>query len=319
MNWDDRIGRRLKLKDLHTLQTIAEVGSMAKASQRLSLSQPAISKAIAEMELVLGAALLERSSRGAELTESGRLLVERARVIFDELRQGVSDIEQRSDATRGAIRIGSTEPVVGVVAEVISRLARKYPRLTHDVIVSDLDTLLVQLRERSLDVLMSRWLPPLAADDLAVETMFNSSLGVVAAEGHPLLARKKLVLADLSEEQWTLSPPDSFLGRIIAGMFHSRDLPLPPTLVTTISVHLRLNLVATGRFLTVLPLQMLQYPSNKAWLRVLDIDLHDSVQPIASIALKRRRSASLGLFEQEAREVSKIMSLTRDRESTAPD
>lgn len=75
MLWDDRIGRRLRLKDFHTLQTIAEAGSMAKAANLLAMSQPAISKAIADMEHVLGASLLERSSRGVELTESGRILV----------------------------------------------------------------------------------------------------------------------------------------------------------------------------------------------------------------------------------------------------
>jgi len=63
MQWHDRIGRRLRLKDLHTLQTVAEVGSMAKASRRLGLSQPAISKAITDMEHAVGAALLDRDGR----------------------------------------------------------------------------------------------------------------------------------------------------------------------------------------------------------------------------------------------------------------
>lgn len=308
LNWDDRIGRRLKLKDLHTLLTVAEVGSMAKAAQQLALSQPAISKAVAEMEFTLGAPLLDRSSRGVALTECGRLLIDRARIIFDELRQGVSDIEQLSDPTRGTIRIGATEPVIGVVAEIISGLSRKYPRVAHEVMVSHLDTLLVQLRERALDVLVSRWIPPESSDDLAVTTMFDSPLAVMAADCHPLLKRKKLTLANLTNERWTLSPSDSFLGRIIADMFHNHDLPLPPTVVTTISVHMRLHLLATGEFLTVLPLQMLQYQTNRAWLRALDVDLHDSVQPIASVMLKNRRGGTaLTFFEKEAAEVSRRM------------
>ena len=101
MLWDDRIGRRLKLKDLHTLQTIAEAGSMARAAKVLALSQPAISKAIADMEHVVGASLLERSSQGVELTESGRILVARGRVIFDEVREWLKDIEAVADPTKG--------------------------------------------------------------------------------------------------------------------------------------------------------------------------------------------------------------------------
>ena len=82
MEWYDRIGRRLRLKDLHTLQTVAEVGSMAKASHRLGLSQPAISKAITDMEHAVGAALLDRTSRGVELTGVRVVFLSIARALF---------------------------------------------------------------------------------------------------------------------------------------------------------------------------------------------------------------------------------------------
>jgi DNA-binding transcriptional LysR family regulator len=308
MKWDDRIGRRLRLKDLHTLQTVAEVGSMAKASERLALSQPAISKAVSDMEHVLGAPLLDRSSRGVALTECGRLLVERTRVVFDEITQGVSDIGHLSDPTRGTVKIGTTEPVAGVVSEIISRLASKYPRLSYDVMISDLDTLIGELRQRTRDVVVTRWAPPPAADDLAVQTLFKSSLAVMAAQGHPLLRRRKLSLGDLMEERWTLSPPESFLGRVVVGLFDRRKLPLPATVVTTISIHMRLNLLASGDFLTILPAQMLRSPSNRAWLRALDVDLRDSSQPIASITLKKRRvGGAVRLFEQASIEACKTM------------
>jgi DNA-binding transcriptional LysR family regulator len=300
MKWDDRIGRRLRLKDLHTLQTVAELGSMAKASGRLALSQPAISKAVSDMEHALGASLLERSSRGVELTESGRMLVERARVIFDEVRQGISDIENLSDPAQGTIRIGTTEPVTGIVSEIISHLASKYPRLSYDVIVTDLDTLMSELRERKHDVLVSRWDTLRVADDLKAQLLFKSPLAVMASRGHPLLLRKKLDLGDLMQEQWTLSPVDSFLGRTVVDLFRRRKLPLPTAIVTTISIHMRLDLLASGRFLTVLPAQILQHPSNKAWLRALDVDLSDSSQPVALVTLKRRRSGGAIRFFEEA-------------------
>ena len=312
MRWDERIGRRLRLKDLHTLQTVAEVGSMAKASERLGLSQPAISKAVADMEHVLGAPLLDRSSRGVALTEFGRLLVERTRVVFDEITQGVSDIGQMLDPTRGNVKIGTTEPVAGIVSEIICRLAIKYPGLTFDVMISDLDTLIGELRERTRDVIVTRWAPPTIADDLAVQTLFKSSLAVMAAHGHPLLRRKELSLGELMTERWTLSPPQSFLGRVVVDLFRRRKLSLPPSVVTTLSIHMRLDLLASGRFLTVLPAQMLRYPSNKAWLRALDVDLHDSSQPIASVTLKKRRvSGTVKLFEQASLDVCKMMAKAR--------
>jgi DNA-binding transcriptional LysR family regulator len=306
MKWDDRVGRRLRLKDLHTLQTVAEVGSMAKASERLALSQPAISKAISDMERAFGTRLLNRTSRGVDLTQAGHLLVERARIIFDEIRQSVSDIEHISDPTQGEVRIGTTEPVTGVVSEIITRLVRKYPRISYHVLVSDTDTLGRELRERALDVLVTRWVPPLVADDLAAKVLFKSPLAVMAERHHPLLLRKKLSLADLMEEQWALSPADSFLGRIVLDLFHRRKLPLPPAIVTTISIYMRLNLLASSRFLTVLPLTMLRHRSNSTWLRALNVDLSDSSAPIASVTLKNRRGAgSVRLFQEACIEVCK--------------
>jgi DNA-binding transcriptional LysR family regulator len=308
MKWDDRIGRRLRLKDLHTLQTVAEAGSMAKASERLALSQPAISKAVQDMEQTFGIPLLNRTSRGVELTESGQLLVQRARIIFDEIRQGVSDIEQISDPTQGQVRIGTTEPVTVVVSEIIGRLVRKYPRIRYHVLVSDTDTLGRELRERTLDVLVTRWVPPLVADDLTANVLFKSPLAVMAERHHPLFLRRKLNLVDLMEEQWTLSPADSFLGRIVVDLFSRRKLLLPSAVVTTLSIYMRLNLLASGRFLTVLPLTMLRHRSNAAWLRALDVDLSDTSAPIAAVTLKKRRAAgAVKLFQEACVEVCKSM------------
>jgi DNA-binding transcriptional LysR family regulator len=309
MEWDDRIGRRLRLKDLHTLQIVAEVGSMAKASEHLALSQPAISKAISDMEHTLGAPLLDRSSRGVELTECGRLLVERGRVIFDEVRQGVLDIEYLTDATRGEVRIGTSEPVSFFVSQIICRLTRKYPRITYRVMVSDSDTLARALRERALDVVLTRWIPPLVADDLAAEVLYEAPLAAMANKGHPLLHRNKLKLVDLMEEQWTLSPLDSVLGRMVADVFRRRRLALPSAVVSTISIYMQLNLLASGRFISVLPMTMLRHRANSTWLRALSVDLTDSSGPIASITVRKRRSAgAVRLFQAMSRAICKEFS-----------
>jgi DNA-binding transcriptional LysR family regulator len=306
MQWDDRVGRRLRLKDLHTLQAVAESGSMAKASERLALSQPAISKAISDMERTLGAPLLDRSSRGVELTESGRLLVERGRVIFDEVRQGVRDIEYLSDPTRGEIRIGTSEAASVFVSEIICHLTRKYPRITYQVTVSDTDTLGRELRERALDVVLTRWVPSLVADDLAGEILYKAPLAVMANKDHPLVHRKRLNLVDLMDERWTLPPSDSVLGRMVADVFRRRKLALPSAVVSTISIYMQLNLLASGRFLSMLPMTMLRHPTNKSWLRALSVDLADSVGAIALITVRNRRSGgAVKLFQETTRAVCK--------------
>jgi DNA-binding transcriptional LysR family regulator len=71
MDWSDRIGRRIKLRDLHVVLAVAESGSMTKASQKLAISHPVASKTISDLEHMLGVKLFDRTSQGVEVTSYG--------------------------------------------------------------------------------------------------------------------------------------------------------------------------------------------------------------------------------------------------------
>src|SRR5579864_8315812 len=97
MQWHERIGRRLKLRDLHILLAVVQQGSMAKAATALAVSQPAVSKAIADMEHTVGLRLLDRTPHGTEATTYGMALVKHATAIFDELKQAKEHLEFLAD------------------------------------------------------------------------------------------------------------------------------------------------------------------------------------------------------------------------------
>src|SRR5215510_6097973 len=101
MQLADRIGRRLKLRELHILLAVAERGSMARAADDLAVSQPVVSKTIADLERTLGVRLLDRSRHGVEPTLYGQALLKRSTAAFDELRQGIKDIEFLAEPTAG--------------------------------------------------------------------------------------------------------------------------------------------------------------------------------------------------------------------------
>jgi DNA-binding transcriptional LysR family regulator len=115
MPWDDRTKRCLKLRDLDILLVVVETGSMGKAAKRLNVSQPAVSKAVAELEHALRVRLLDRSRRGVVPTPYGLALAKRSTAIFNDLRQGVQDIDFLSDPNKGEIRIGATDPVATAI------------------------------------------------------------------------------------------------------------------------------------------------------------------------------------------------------------
>src|SRR5262245_51843663 len=108
MDWDDRIGRRVKLRDLHILIAVVQSGSMAMAAKRLAVSQPVVSKTIADLEHTLKVRLLDRGRKGIEVTPFGQALLRRGVAAFDELRQGVKEIECLADPAAGEVRIVGT-------------------------------------------------------------------------------------------------------------------------------------------------------------------------------------------------------------------
>jgi DNA-binding transcriptional LysR family regulator len=108
---------------------------MGKAAAQLAVSQPAISKAIADLEHTIGVRLLDRTAQGVEPTRYGEALLKWGSAVFDDLRQGVKEIEFLSDPTTGEVRVGSTEVMTaGLIPSVIDRMPRQFPRLTFNVV-----------------------------------------------------------------------------------------------------------------------------------------------------------------------------------------
>jgi DNA-binding transcriptional LysR family regulator len=148
------IGHRIKLQHLKVVMAVAEWGSMAKAAKRLAISQPVVSKVIADLEDLLDVRLFDRSPQGVEPTPYGRALLKRSITIFDDLRTSVDEIKFMADPTAGELRIGSTEPLLaGLGLAVMDRLWRQYPRINFRVAEADSATLLNRdLPERRIEL-----------------------------------------------------------------------------------------------------------------------------------------------------------------------
>src|SRR6185437_5998126 len=205
-NWENRIGRRLKLRDLHILSAVVQWGSMAKGAVYLGMSQPAVSEAIASLEDALRVRLLDRSPQGVEPTIYARALLKRGNVVFDELKQGIRDIEFLADPTAGEIRIGCPESLAaGFVPAVIDRLSRRYPKISvHVVVAQPGEQEFHELRERSVDLLLGRLFKPLSDDDVSAEILCQDAFFVVAGTRHPAAGKRKMALVELMDEQWLL-------------------------------------------------------------------------------------------------------------------
>jgi DNA-binding transcriptional LysR family regulator len=220
MQVSDRIGRRMKLHDLHVLMTVVQAGSMNKAAALLHTTQPAISRSIAELEHAFGVRLLDRHQQGVEPTEYGRALLGCGVAVFDELRQGVNNIEFLADPTAGEVRIGCSPTLAaGFVAFVVDRLSRRYPRIVLHVLDAGPEVLYRDLRERNVDFLISRRWGPIADDRLDFEFLVSDSYVVAAGIQHPLARRRSVKLAELVDQPWVMPQRASVAGSVAIGRF----------------------------------------------------------------------------------------------------
>jgi DNA-binding transcriptional LysR family regulator len=303
----ERIERRLKLHDVRVLMSVVAAGSMHKAAERLATSQPAISRAIRDLEHALGVRLLDRSPRGIEPTQYGRAIIKRGLAVFDELRQGVKDIEFLADPTAGVLRIGCTESTAaGPVLAAIDRLTLRHPRIVFDVVTGSVPALCRDLAERRVELVILRTPEALVDDDIVVEKLFDDSYVVVATKQNPWTRRRRYELADLVDERWTLPSPDSVVGTFARAAFRAQGLTLPAATVVTLSMHLRNRLLATGRFLTIMSGFTLKLPGKHASLEALPVKLPNARGTVAIITLKNRTLSPLAeLFIETARAVAK--------------
>jgi DNA-binding transcriptional LysR family regulator len=307
MLWEDRIGRRIKLRDLHVLMAVAEAGSMAKAAERLSISHPVVSKAISAMEHTLGVPLFDRTARGVELTAYGYAMLKSGTAVFDEMRQGVRRIEALSDPDSGTLRFGCPEAMAGgLMQELLARFIELHPAVTLDIVTADtvVDNFR-ELRARQVEFLIGRIRIPFEDDELSAEVLGHEGLVIVAGHGHPLAGKGILALADLLDQPWSLPPPDSLPGAFARTFFRDRGLDPPKPRVVTMSLHINLNLLAGSRFLCVLPSTMLLYGPARTIAKRLPIDLPELRSSLGAITVRNRTLSPLAeRFLTLAREVT---------------
>jgi len=311
MDWDEqRLSRRLKLRDLHVLLTVARCGSMGKAATQLATSQPAISKMIADMEYTLGVRLLDRNPQGVEPTIYARPLLDRGIIAFDELRQAIKHIEFLANPTAGELRIGCSIAIGTAFATVVvDRLSRQHPGIVFHLLAAESGMTYRALEERQVDLVIARIFRPLALEHMRAEVLYDEEEVVVAGAQNPCTRRRKLALRDLMNETWTLPPPDSLTGSLIVEAFRSRGLDLPNATVFTSSVPVRSALLATGRFLSIVPGFVVKFPMDHRALKRLPIRLPTTRRPVGIITLKNRTLNPLTqLFIESAREVAKTLS-----------
>jgi DNA-binding transcriptional LysR family regulator len=308
MDWSDRIGRRIKLRDLHILMAVADTGSMAKAAARLRISHPAISKTISDLEATLGVRLLDRGSQGAELTAHGEVLLRCGINVFDEMQQGLRSLEHLSDPNSGEVRLGCTDIILhSLVPPIVREFSAKYPGVQLDVKLTNPGEYQIQeLRERRIDLLITR--ATVQQDDFHSEVLFDEPLVFVVGAHSELLQKRRIALKDIIKSNWVLPPYDSAPGAIVGEVFRANGFSPPKPVVKTIAIQLTVSLIASGEFVGILPASVAVLSAHQAALKVLPLKSAGPRISAEIVFLKNRTlSPAVEAFIDCAREVTKSL------------
>jgi DNA-binding transcriptional LysR family regulator len=314
LDWDSRIGRRLRLRDLHILFAVTEHGSMSGAGAHLNMSQSAVSQAIASLEDVLQVRLLDRTRRGIKPTIYAEAIMRRGRVAFDELRSGIKDVEFLADPAHGEVRIACSDFLAGgILAPVIQLFSRQHPKVVFEVLQSNaFGQDFSELRERKADLAFSILPRPLERglkDDLDVEFLFNEQICLTASAQSRWARRRKIDFRDMVDACWIVPFSGASSETALTEAFRVRSLPPPRIVVKTVSGHLRNFLCLRDSFIALVPKSFLQINADTAGLKILPIELPMSSLPVTIVTLKNRTlSRTAELFLDCARNVAKSIS-----------
>jgi DNA-binding transcriptional LysR family regulator len=268
------------------------------------------------MEHALGVRLLDRNPRGVQPTIYARALLDRGVVAFDELKQAARHIEFLANPTTGELRIGSTIAIAtGFIPAVIDRLCRRYPRLVFHLSAGETGSTYRNLEERRVDLLVAPMFAPIAEEHMQAELLYDEPLVVVVGARSAWARRRKVQLAELMDQIWTLPPLDSLYGSVAAEAFRAAGLDVPRATVYSSVTPVRNALLASGRFLSmVLQGSTVRFGSTNPALKVLPINLPTTRRPVGIITLKNRTLSPVAqLFIDCAHEVAKPLARVSPR------
>jgi DNA-binding transcriptional LysR family regulator len=290
VKWTDRIGRRVKLRDLHILLAVADAGSMTRAAEALAVSYPVVSRTISDLERTLGVKLFDRSISGVEPTQYGRALLSTGVSVFDELRRGLEQVESIKEPDAGELRIASSVVVdAGLLPTVIERFAIDFPRARLQVLHENIATQQYDnLRDRKVEIVLGRLPVTVTEPDLLAEALMDEPNIVAASIDSPWAKRRKLTLAELIGEPWILAQPGSLARSLQEDVFRKSGLEPPIPNVQTVSLHLYMRLLETGRWLGLVPSTAIRLGGKGMRIKTLPIEAPLPPAPIGFVVVRNR-------------------------------
>ena len=219
------ISQKLRLSLLRAADAIETQRSLLKASAFLSVSQPALTKSLQELEDILQLRLFERHSRGVRPTEAGIVFIRSARRILAELNRLDEELDRLAGPTGGTAALGAL-PVAaaGVLPGVLTRLRALHPEISVRMQQGRTEELLPLLASGEIDLIVGRLYQPAVPDGLVREPLWTEPISILARTGHELFKQDQVTVEDLRRYELVLPTVSQRVGQEIEHLLAVLDL-----------------------------------------------------------------------------------------------
>jgi len=278
---------RLRMRQLRLLISLDELGSIHKAAQALSITQPGATKALNEIESTLGAVLFERTSKGLEANDLGRCVVRYARLINTDLAHLREEMIGILQGHGGRLSVGSIMGAVPMLVEGLACLRESQPDLSVSIVEDTSDRLLSLLDQGRLDVVICRTSVSPRPGAYVSRARHQEQLVVVANLQHPLVGCAELRLEALADSRWVVFPVNMPMRLTLEREFREAGLSFPLYPIETSSTFTTLTLLLQDRGLVaVMPWDSARIALEYGMLAQLPLELNSRSEPYEVVTRK---------------------------------
>jgi len=271
---------RIKTRHLHCLVVVAQERSLVAAARLLALTQPAVSKTIAELEAMVGRPLLERHARGVELTAAGHVLAQHAGASLRTLREGLDAAVGQPQSHQSSVSLGALPNVSATfLPAAVEALRAAVPSLYVRVASGTNAQLMGRLRQGELDLVFGRLAEPSDMLDLEFEQLYAERLVAVARPGHPLADRPVVPPAALAGYTMVLPSAGTPIRRTVDAFLVTHRVDLPPCVIDTLDASFALQFVRRTDAVWFLPEGLVEGFRPIA-LALLALDTRETTGPV---------------------------------------
>jgi DNA-binding transcriptional LysR family regulator len=278
------IAHKFRLRHVELIAEAYDSRSILKASRRLNLTQPTVTKALQDVEATLGVPLFKRSNRGLEPTPYGEIFARHAKIVLAQLRHAAEELESLRAGYSGKVTVGTLLAAsASILPDAIALLKKDRPGVAISIVVGTYDILLPSLLVGDLDMVLGRMPEQGRSRALVYEDFYAEPICLVVRRGHPLTRKRRLTLRELTNEAWLLPLPETTLRRQIERAFLEADAPLPRNVIESVSILTNRVLLRKSDCIGVMPYHVALDDVENELLSILPVKLKSIESPVGAI------------------------------------